>query len=76
MLFRVPVPNAPPHLAEKVETALISQVSEIADQVCDGMIVTSLTVPLKNRDCLGSPGNVVRFIGHASPRLNDRCLVP
>jgi hypothetical protein len=67
MLFRVPMPNAPSCLAEKVEAALISQVSEIADQISNGMVVTSSTVPLKNGDGLGGPGNVVGFISHASP---------
>ena len=61
------MPNAPSCLAEKVEAALISQVSEIADQVSDGIVVTSSTVPLKNGDRLGSPGNVVGFISHALP---------
>ena len=55
VMLRVPVPNAPPYLAEKVEAALLSQVSEIADQVCDGMLVTSAAVLLKNRDGLGGP---------------------
>src|SRR5665647_1726546 len=55
MMFRVPMPNPSPDLTDKVETALLSQVSEIADQVCDGMLVTGAAVPLKNRDSLGSP---------------------
>jgi len=75
MMLRIPVPNAPPDLAEKVETALLGQVSEIADQVCNGVLVTSAAAPLKNSDRLGSPGDVVSFIGHLSPRntqsLND-----
>jgi hypothetical protein len=71
MMLRIPVPNPPPDLAEKVETALLSQVSEIADQVCDGVLVTSAAAPLENRDRLGSPGDVVGFIGHLSPRIHD-----
>ena len=55
MMLRIPVPNAPPDLAEKVETALLGQVSEIADQVCNGVLVTSAAAPLENRDRLGSP---------------------
>ena len=50
MMLRIPVPNAPPDVAEKIETALLGQVSEIADQVCDGMLVTSAAVLLKNSD--------------------------
>jgi hypothetical protein len=36
-----------------------SQVAKIADQVCDGMLIASAAVPLKNRDGLGGPGDVV-----------------
>src|ERR1035437_1404785 len=67
MMFRVPMPNPSPDLTDKFETALLSQVSEIADQVCDGMLVTGAAVPLKNRDGLRGPRNVVGFIGHARP---------
>src|SRR5665811_191457 len=67
MMFRVPMPNPSPDLTDKVETALLSQVSEIADQVCDGMLVTGAAVLLKNRDGLRGPRNVVGFIGHARP---------
>jgi hypothetical protein len=62
MMFRVPVPNAPRDLAEKVESTLLHQVSQIADQVCNGMLVTCAAMPLKNRDGLGGPRNVVGFI--------------
>jgi hypothetical protein len=74
MMFRVPMPNPSPDLTEKVKAALLSQVSEIANQVCDGMLVTGAAVPLKNRDGLGGPGNVVGFIGHAlsSDSANQR----
>jgi hypothetical protein len=59
------VADASPDLAKKVEAALLGQMSQIADQVCDGMLVTGAAVPLKNRDGLGGPSNVVGFIGHA-----------
>ncbi len=65
MMFRVPVPNPSPDLTDKVKAALLSQVSEIANQVCDSMLVTGAAVPLKNRDGLGGPGNVIGFVGHA-----------
>ena len=45
MTLGVPMPNAPPDLAEKVEAALLGQVSEIADQVCDGILIVSAAVP-------------------------------
>src|SRR5450756_846181 len=67
MMFRVPMPNPSLDLTDKVEPALLGQMSEIADQVCDGMFITGAAVPLKNRDGLGSPSNVVSFIGHALP---------
>jgi hypothetical protein len=44
MLFGVPVRNAPPHLTEEVEAAFLSQVSEVANEVCNGMLVTSVAV--------------------------------
>ena len=47
MMFRVPMPNPSPDFTDKVEAALLSQVPKIADQVCDGMLVTSAAVPLK-----------------------------
>jgi hypothetical protein len=46
MMLRVPVPDAPLDLAEKVEAALLREVSEVADQVCNGMLVTSAAMPL------------------------------
>src|ERR1035437_11117998 len=79
MMFRVPMPNPSPDLTDKVETALLSQVSEIADQVCDGMLVTGAAVPLKNRGGLRGPRNVVGFIGHALPSawpLRSEGLLP
>ena len=69
--FGVPMPNPSPDLTDKVEATVLSQVSEIADQVCDGMLVTGAAVPLKYRDGLGGPRDVVGFIGNAlSPRLD------
>src|SRR5471030_1671185 len=64
MMFGVPMPNPSPDFTDKVEAALLSQVSEIADQVCDDMLVTSAAVLLKNRDGRGGPRNVVGFIRH------------
>jgi hypothetical protein len=69
MMLCVPMPDATLHLAKKIETALFGQMSEIADQVCDGMLVTGAAVLLKNRDGLGGPGNVFDFICHARPSI-------
>jgi hypothetical protein len=38
MMLREPVANTPPNLGDKIEVALLSHVSEIADQVCDGVL--------------------------------------
>jgi hypothetical protein len=67
VMFGVPMPNSSSDLTDEVEPALLSQVSEIADQVCDGMLVTSAAMLLKNRDGLGGPCNVVGFIRHTIP---------
>jgi hypothetical protein len=67
VMFRIPMPNPSSDLTDEVEPALLSQVSEIADQVCDGMLVTSAAVPLKYRDGLGGPRDVVGFIRHTFP---------
>jgi hypothetical protein len=47
-------------------------VPEVADQVCDGMIVPSAAVLLKNCDGLGGPCNVIGFIRHAQFSLTSR----
>jgi hypothetical protein len=76
VMLRVPVPNAPFDLAEKVEASLLGQVAEITDQVRDGMIVTGAAVTLKSRDSLGSPVNVVGFIDHTFLRPLNRSANP
>jgi hypothetical protein len=38
---------------------------EIADQVCNGMIVRGAALLLKNRDRLSGPADVLGFIDHA-----------
>src|ERR1035437_89062 len=79
MMFRVPMPNPSLDLTDKVEPALLSQVSEIADQVCDGMFVIGAAVLLKNRDGLCSQSNVVGFISNARPSawlLESEKLLP
>lgn len=72
MLLCVPVPNAPFYLAKKVEATLLGQVSEIADQICNGMLITSAAVLLKNRDGLSGPSDVVRSVDHYSPQQYNR----
>ena len=80
MMFRVPMPNPSPDLIDKVEAALLSQVPKIADQVRDGVFVTGTAVPLKDRDGLGCPRDVVGFINHARlstwPLTGEGLLLP
>jgi hypothetical protein len=64
--FREPMPNSSPDLTDKVEAALLSQVSEISDQVCDGIPLSSAAVLLESRAGLGGRGSAV-----TSP-----CLLP
>jgi hypothetical protein len=66
MMLREPVANTMPNLGDKIEVALLSQVSKIEDQVCDGVLFDGAAAPLKNRERLGGSGNVFGFIDHAS----------
>jgi len=65
MTFREPMANSSPDLTDKVEAALLSQMSEIADQIRDNMLVIRAAASLKYRDGLSGPGSVVARIGHA-----------
>jgi hypothetical protein len=49
MLFHEPMPNPSLNLTDKVEAALFSQLSEIADRVCDRMLVIRAEPWLKYR---------------------------
>jgi hypothetical protein len=69
VLLRVPMSNAPPDLAEKVKAKVVGQVSEIADQVGNDMLIASSAVLLKNRDGIGGPDDMVRFVSHVPPGL-------
>ena len=44
VLLRVPMSNAPSDLAEKVKAKVLSQMSEIADQVRDHVLVARSAV--------------------------------
>jgi hypothetical protein len=65
MMLREPVANTTPNFGDKIEVALLGQVSEIADQVCDGVLFNGAAAPLKNRERLRSGGDVLGFIDHA-----------
>ena len=60
-----PVANTTPNLGDKIEVAFLGQMSEITDQVCDGVLFNGAAAPLKNRERLGGGGNVYGFIDHA-----------
>ena len=65
MMLREPVANTTPNLGDKIEIALLGQVSEITNQVRDGMLFNGAAAPLKNRERLGGGDNVFGFIDHA-----------
>ena len=67
MMLREPVANTTPNLGDKIEVALLSQVSEIANQVSDGVLFDGAAALLKNRERLGGGCNVFGFIDHALP---------
>jgi len=56
MTFAVPVADAALYLVEKVEAAHIRQVSEVANEVCDRMLVARAAMLLKS--CHGFRGPV------------------
>jgi hypothetical protein len=61
--------NAPSDFAEKVKAKVLSQVSEIADQVGNHVLVATSAALLKNRDSLGGPDDNVGFVSHVPPGL-------
>jgi hypothetical protein len=65
VMLRESVANTTPNLGDKIEVALLGQVSEIADQVRDGVLFDGAAAQLKNRERLGGGGNVFGFIDHA-----------
>jgi len=67
MLLRVPVPNAPAKLTDKVKAALLGQVSEVANQVGDGMLLSRTAMTLKSPYGLCGPSDVVSSIDHVFP---------
>jgi hypothetical protein len=50
--------------SQVVEAAVLGQVSEVADEVCDGMRVACAAVILVNSNGFGGRGNVAGFIDH------------
>lgn len=52
--FREPMPNSSPDLTDKLEAALLRQMSEIVDQVCDGVLVSGAAV--LQESCYGLGG--------------------
>ena len=65
MTLGVPVPNASPYLAQEIKAALVGEVSEVANQVCNGMLVARITMLLQSCNRVGGPGDVSGFIDHA-----------
>ena len=64
MTLGVPMADPALYLVEKVEAALLSQVSEVANEVCDRMLVARAAMSLKNRHRFRGSGNVPSLIDH------------
>jgi hypothetical protein len=64
MTLGVPVANGAPYLVEKVEAALLGQMSEIANEVCDRMLVAGAAMCLKNCHGFCGPGYVTCLVDH------------
>ena len=76
LTFREPMPNSSPDLTDKVEAALLSQVSEISDQVCDGIPLSGAAVLLESRDGLDGLGSAVTSLCSLPlPRASVFCRV-
>jgi hypothetical protein len=72
MSLGVPMSDPPANLVQKIETLLFGQMSEIANEIGDGMLISCSTMTLKYRYRGGSPSSVVSPIEHAfSPYLVD-----
>jgi hypothetical protein len=61
----VPVPSAPLCLIDEIKAALLGKVSEVANEVCDGMFVACAAMFLENCNRFRSPSDVLSFFNHA-----------
>jgi hypothetical protein len=61
------VSDPPANLVQKIEALLFGQMSKIADEIGDGMLIACATMTLKDLYCGGSPSSVVSPIEHAFP---------
>ena len=75
MTFREPMPNSSPDLTDKVEAALLSHVSEISDQVCDGIPLSGAAVLLESRGLDGLGSAVTSLCSLPLPRASVFCRV-
>jgi hypothetical protein len=64
MTLGIPVTNAALYLVEKVEPVLLRQVSEVANEVGDRMLVACAAVSLKNCHRFRGSGNVPSLVDH------------
>jgi len=64
--FRLPVGNSTPNFVQEVEPSPFRQVSEIADEIGNSMIVACAAVPLEDRQRVCRPRAVISFAGHAA----------
>jgi hypothetical protein len=52
------------YLTEEVKSAFFGQMSEIANEVRNGVLFAGAAVGSKNSDCFRSPGDVIGFVAH------------
>src|SRR5262249_36845174 len=64
MMLGVPMANASFHLAQKIEATLLGQVSEVANKICDGMLVACAAMSLEDCHRVGGPRDVVWLVDH------------
>ena len=61
--------DAPLCLTDEVKAAILGQVSEVANEVRDRMLVARAAMLLKSRHGFRNPGNVARLVDHGRVAL-------
>jgi type IV secretory pathway VirB2 component (pilin) len=69
MMLSMPMPNASLDFLQKIQPTLLGQMTKIAIQIGDGVLIVGLATPLKDRDGFDRPCDIVGLISHLFPRL-------
>jgi hypothetical protein len=64
MMLSAPMADASFYLAQKIEATLFGQMSEVANKICDGMLVACAAMSLEDCHRLGGPRDVVWLVDH------------